>query len=183
MTRSTCRYWAFGFQESLTSLLIICRICLIRWAGQPLADGWEQAAVFDLRNRLEVRVGTRRSNLQRNKIADNYERWCSSNGGLAFPVSYSSLSGFFCSLVVARGGSSRSIANDLGAIGRRARDMDSPWLKQSEELKLKDLIAAMKYEDTSGVERKRPLQLKHLLPAISSWDLSDCSSWRKQSFC
>ena len=53
--------------------------------------------------------------------------------------------------------------------------MDSPWLKESEELKLKDLIAAVKYEDTSGVEWKPPLQLKHLLPAISGWDLSDSS--------
>ena len=94
-TRSACRYWAFGFRENLMSSLIIYRICLIRWVGQLLAEGWEQTAVFELRNRLEVRVGTRRSTLQRNKTADNYERWCSSNGGLAFPVSYSSLSGFF----------------------------------------------------------------------------------------
>jgi len=132
-----------------------------------------QTAAFGLRNRLEERALTRRSVLQRNRTADKYERWCISNGGQAFPVSYSSLSGFFCSLVVARGGSSKSIANDLGAIGRKARELDLPWLKQSEELKLKDLIAAMKYEDTSGVERKRPLQLKHLLPAIAGWDLSD----------
>jgi hypothetical protein len=75
------------------------------------------------------------------------------------------------------GGSERrflkSITNDLGVIGRRARDLDLPWLKQSKELKLKDLIAAMKYEYTSGVERKRPLQLKHLLPSIARWDRSD----------
>lgn len=117
-------------------------------------------------------MGRRRSIISQNRTADKYERWCGVNGCGAFPVSYGSLSGFFCALVISRRGSSKSIANDLAAVRRRAREIESVWLTAGQDQKLKDLVAAMRFNDNVLTDRKSPLQLKHLRAAVKEWDLS-----------
>ena len=78
------------------------------------------------------------------RLAERYSRWCVDNGGVDFPVSYSSLAGFFCSLVIARGGSAASIDNDLAAISRRSKQLGEAWLTGGQLQSLKDLVVAMK---------------------------------------
>jgi hypothetical protein len=76
-------------------------------------------------------------------------------------------------LVIARSGSSASVDNDLAAISRRSKKLDQAWLSGSQLQNLKDLLSAMKLNGSGLVDRKRPLQLRHLREAVAKWDLAD----------
>ena len=76
-------------------------------------------------------------------------------------------------LVIARSGSAASVDNDLAAISRRSRQLDQAWLSGGQLQSLKDLLAAMKLNGSGAVDRKRPLQLRHLRDSVSRLDLTD----------
>ena len=56
---------------------------------------------------------------------------------------------------------------------RRSRQLDQAWLSVSQLQSLKDLLAAVKLNGSGAVDRKRPLQLRHLREAVSKLDLTD----------
>ena len=122
---------------------------------------------------LEDQVKRKSGTISQSRLVDRYSRWCRHNGGVDFPVSYSSLAGFLCMLVIAREGSSSSVDNDLAAISRRSKQLDQSWLSGSQLQSLKDLLAAMKLNGSGTMDRKRPLQLRHLREAVSRLDLTD----------
>jgi len=126
-----------------------------------------------LREKLEAQIESKKSTISRSRLVERYSIWCAANGGVDFPVSYGSLAGFFCMLVIARGGSASSIDNDLAAISRQSRVLGQKWLPPGQLQQLKDLVAMMKLDGSGIVDRKRPLQLKHLRKEVSSWDLED----------
>lgn len=92
---------------------------------------------------------------------------------VAFPPSYTSVGLFLLSLVKARGGSTRSVANDLSHLKTQCLSTGRGWLSYEANILLQQLISAAKGEDFSVSNRKDALRFSLLVQVFSHFDLSN----------
>jgi len=76
-------------------------------------------------------------------------------------------------LVTARNGSTKSIGNVVTAIRQRALLNGYGWITELQTNQLKDLVTQMRFNDSIPVQRKKPIQIKHLIKGTANWNLSD----------
>jgi len=128
---------------------------------------------FKVLRELEDQIAGKQSSLNKGALADRYEVWCSQNLACPYPVTYSVIGAFLCYLVTARNGSTKSIGNVVTAIRQRALLNGYSWITELQTKQLKDLVSQMRFNDSMPIQRKRPIQIKHLIKGTAGWDFGD----------
>jgi hypothetical protein len=93
-----------------------------------------------------------------------YTAFCDSQGLLAFPCSFDSVSLFVVHHCMERNdGSAKSVDNVVSALSTYSRLRGHSWLNPTEALRLRQVVARLKYLDSSPSHRKLPVGLDLLL--------------------
>ena len=112
--------------------------------------------------KLEEVIGQKKSTKTAAAIIKHYEEWCRENGVYGYPVIYDTIAGYLAHKVLSLNGSTKSIDAVKAAIRNESLAKGHEWLDEGSRIKLRRLIARMKYEDENPVRRVKPIQLKEL---------------------
>ena len=102
-----------------------------------------------------------------------YAAWCAKEGYDIATFNYELLAGFLAMYVMVNGDSSKSVGNVTSLLKRFCIESRMQWLDAADDIRLRSVLAVVKFNDQVDVRRVKPLQLWLLNSWTKEWDTRD----------
>jgi hypothetical protein len=106
-------------------------------------------------------------------MINRFKQWCYEQNMSSYPMVYDTIGKFLVEYVEKNKGSTKSIDLILGYFRRFCRLENLVFLSDTDSYKLELLVKHLKFNDTSGPNRKNALTLNYLLDILSKLNLSN----------